>query len=802
MGRWILPAAAAAFWTGILLAGPDARPLGGPAALVAGGAVVAAVAGQGLHRRAASGRTLRAAGLEPRMEPPGPRDRILAAAGFTPPAPEPRASPRIRAAVVVSCVLLGAGWIGVRSALRPRLGALEGRFVEYRGTAAADVRRYDWGWGVEVALDRATVEGRECAIDVRAWVSGSGPAPALQAGQPLRGTGSIQALRGKGSGFDATLLARGVTAWISGGSLSVRGPPSNPALRMAGDVRDALRRGATVALPAREAALLLGLSIGDTEQMPAEVEEDFRASGLAHLLAVSGSNVAMFLVPVLALAAWLGLRIRSRVAVAAAAIVFFAVLTRWEPSVLRAGAMAAVALVGIWAGRPRSTGALLGASVGGLLVVDPWLATSVGFQLSAAATAGLALLASPVAARLSWMPRPVALATAATAAAQAGVTPLLLLHFGVVPIVTLLANVLAFPAVAAALLLGLLAAGAGLAWVPLGHLVGIAAAAPLGYLIGLADRMARFPLPSLTGDGVGLPAASAALAMLLAWRLRRGRRPIGAVAVVLSVATLAWSSVPMAGPPAGLTITFLDVGQGDAAVVRTPEGGTVVIDAGPDPEQVAAELAALGIRRIDLAVGTHAHADHVEGFPAVLARFPVGLMVEPGCPGDSPSYARFVRAIRNEDVLVRHPRGGDRLWVGDLEVDVLGPDRCSPGGESPNDESVVLRLRYGDHVMLFPGDAEVPAQRDMIEDGDPLRADVLKVPHHGGDTNAPEFLDAVDASVGVVSVGPNDYGHPNAGVLAALRAEGMTVYRTDVAGDVTVWFGAQGVLVESAEGEP
>jgi competence protein ComEC len=711
--------------------------------------------------------------------------------------PSPPAARRV--AAVTACALLGAGWVGARAALRPGLGALEGRFIQYRGVAASDLRRFDWGWGVEVAVDRVALRGRWRPIDVRVWVSGSGGRPAIEAGQPVTGSGSLGGVDPDGSGFDGYLLSRGVTARVSGSRLSVRGPPTNAALRLAGAARHALRRGATTALPGREAALLLGLSIGDTDLMPPEVEEDFRASGLAHLLAVSGSNVAMFLVPVLALAGRLRLRLRSRVAVGAAAIGFFALLTRWEPSVLRASAMAAIALAGVWAGRPRSTGALLGASVLGLLLLDPRLATSVGFQLSAAATAGLALLASPLAARLSRLPRPMALAAAATVSAQAGVTPLLLVHFGVVPTVTLLANLLAFPAVGLALLAGLAAAGAALAWPLLGHAMGAAAAIPLAYLIELADAMARFPLPSVTGGGPILPIATGALGLLLAWRLRRGRRPVGAIAVSLSLAALAWSSAPSAGPPRVLTITFLNVGQGDAAVVRIPDGGTVLIDAGPEPDQVATDLASLGVRRIDLAVATHAHADHVEGFPAVMARFPVGLLVEPGCHGDSPAYERFLRAVGDEGVPVRHPRGGDHLSVGRLEIEVLGPDRCSPGGESPNDDSLVLRLTYGRHLVLFPGDAEIPAQRDLLEDGDPIEAAVLKVPHHGGDTSDPEFFDATGAAV-AVSTGPNDYGHPNAGVLAALRAEGMAVYRTDLVGNVTVRFGPTGVLVQSARG--
>jgi competence protein ComEC len=700
------------------------------------------------------------------------------------------------AVLVAVAALLGLGRAALRAATEPSLAWARGRFVRFDGVAVDDARRTEFGWAAVVQVDELVIESVPRSAEARVWVDGSGPVPGLEAGVPLSGSGLLEPI-GAG-GFADYLRARGVTAVLSVDDVAVRGPPTNPLLRLANAARGALRRGARTILPAREAGLLLGLAIGDTSAMDPEVDEDFRATGLGHLLAVSGSNVAMFLAPVIALVRLLRVGRAGRLVIGAAAVGFFALLTRLEPSVLRAGAMAGLALVGTWAGRPRSTAALLGAAVLSLLALDPALASALGFQLSVAATVGLALMAAPLAVRLRWMPRPLALAVAATLAAQLAVTPLLLLNFGLVPTVTVLANVLAFPAVPPALLLGLLAAGLAVLWPPLGDLPGELARLSLAYLAGVADRAARFSLPSLTAGDPVVPATVAALVGVAAWRLRRGRRPFGGAAAVLGLTLLAWSAIPRAGPPEELTAVFLDVGQGDAAVVTTPDGGTVLVDAGPDPDQVARELTTLGVRRIDLAVGTHAHADHVEGFPAVLSRFSVALLIEPGCPGDSPSYRRFMEAAAAEDVRVHHPRGGERLMVGRLVVEVLGPDHCYI--DSPNDESIVVRLSYEGATILFAGDAEVPAQQDLIEDGDPLSADVLKVPHHGGDTSLPAFFEETGASLAVVSTGPNDYGHPVPSVLSTLRGLGMRVVRTDLAGDVTVRFTDAGLLLESASG--
>jgi competence protein ComEC len=774
VGAWLLAVSAGSFWVGILLEGLDRSPstAWAVALLVAGLAAAAALVA---------------------AWPRGSGGAIGAAAAAW-------------GLLATSFGLLGAGWSGLREAhvRGSPVTALAGHLVEARGALLTDPSAGLTGWTASLRTDLVAptvfVAAGAFRLHDPLWLEGRGRPPPLEAGDRVDVSGTLVLPEGS---FGDYLLHRGYPAAVQVQQVRLRGPPSSPLLRGAGAVRSALRSSVGRVFAQPEAGLLMGLALGDTSRLDRQVEEDFRATGLSHLTAVSGENVAMFLAPIMGLVTLLRLGRRGRLAVGLGAIGFFVLLTRAEPSVLRAAVMSGLAMLGIFLGRPRSAPAIVGGAVLLLLGINPTLVYSIGFQLSVAATVGMAILAGPLSERLRFLPQGLALAVGTTLGAQAGVTPVILYHFGAVPTVTLPANLLAFAAVGPGMILGLAAAGLGVVSFPAGRLVALLAQVPLRYLEGLADRLARSPLPSITASGGGIAALVFGLASVAVagWWIRSGRRMgrRGRVVAVAMLPVLVWWHALRAGPPPTLTVTFFDVGQGDSALVRSPGGADILIDGGPEAEEVAGKLAALGVRRIDLMVATHPHADHVAGLPAVLARFPVGLIVDPGCHGDSPFYAEFLRAVRASGVPFRHPRPGVELRVADVELDVLGPLHCYLGTDSdPNNDSMVLRVSDGPASVMFPGDAEQPAQQEILErEPGELPSLVLKVPHHGGATSLEPFIAAIHALVAVVSVGPNHYGHPVPAVLAGLVRDGMRVFRTDRSGDVTVVFRAGGLLIES-----
>ncbi|MDQ1601791.1 MAG: competence protein ComEC [Actinomycetota bacterium] len=653
--------------------------------------------------------------------------------------------------------------------------------VLHRGRTRGD-RRFGDLFLVPVRLDRVEVRGRlvrtrapvlVLATD-RRWA-------ALLPGQRLALTGR---------------LGPAETGQPVAAVVSVRGPPvlrgrPPPVQRAAGALRAGLRR-ATAGLPPDERGLLPGLVVGDTSRMPPELVDDFRAAGLTHLTAVSGANIAILVSVVLVAGRWAGLRGRWLPVAGSLAMAAFVVLARPQPSVLRAAAMGAIALLAMVTGRRRRSLAALAAAALLLLLVDPWLARSYGFVLSVLATGGLVLLA-PVWAR-RWhaggVPRPLAEALAVPLAAQLVCGPVIVLLSGRLSLVAVPANLLVAPAVAPATVLGVLATAAAPLDGGLARVLATAAGLPVWWVAQVARRAAAVP-----GSAVGWPGtvsgalllAAASVAVVLTGRMlsRRPARAAGAAAV-LSVALVVPATSP-GWPPPGWVLAVCDVGQGDALVLSVTHGTAVVVDAGPDPEAVDRCLRRLGVARVPIVLLTHLHADHVEGLPGVLRGRRVGEVALGSYGEPAEELARVRGWARGSGVPVRSAVVGERMSVGTVSWSVLWPARVIDEDSVPNNASLVLLVRSHGLRLLLTGDVEPPAQRALLARRRLPRVDVLKVAHHGSAYQDPGLLAETRPRLALISVGiDNDYGHPAPATVRALRRSGALVGRTDLDGTLVV----------------
>lgn len=595
--------------------------------------------------------------------------------------------------------------------------------------------------------------------------------------------------------------------------LSARKPPEpigrpSWAQRAAGVLRAGLQR-ACEPLPDDSGGLLPGLVVGDTSRLDPALEDDFRTTGMTHLTAVSGTNVAILLGAVLFVLRRAGAGPVLCAVLCAVALVGFVILARPSPSVIRAAAMGAIGLLGLATGRPRAAVPALAAGAAVLLIADPELASDAGFALSVLATAGLLLIA-PVwrdgLRRRGW-PAGVAEALAVPAAAQVACGPVVAAISGTVSLVAVPANLLAVPAIAPATVFGVAAAMLSPVWPAAAEFTAWIGHWPTEWLVLIAHTGARVPAGALPWPGGALGGILLALltvAFLVAARRAVIRRLATVVALGAILGALPVRLLASGWPPPGWLVVACAVGQGDAVVLPAGAGRAVVVDAGPEPGAVDHCLRRLGVRTVAILVVSHFHADHIGGVTGVFRGREVGAVIGPDWPEPAGGRAAVEQAAAGAGIALRTVGPGWRWTIGDLRLEVLGPITPMRGTNSdPNNNSLIVRAVRGGRSVLLLGDAETEEQEDLVAAfGAGLRADVLKVAHHGSALQAPSLVDAVDASVALVSVGrDNDYGHPNPVLLARIARGGARIMRTDESGDVAA-VAVDGGLAVAGRGDP
>jgi competence protein ComEC len=672
-------------------------------------------------------------------------------------------------------------------------------------------------------------------------------AAALEAGERVVLMAEVEA-PAEFDGFDypAYLARQGIGGLVRTRDVRVLdGPPRAGPGAIAAAARRWLLGGLNEMVPEPEAALGAGILLGVRTSISPEIADAFAVAGLTHVVAISGWNIAIVAAIVGTMARPLEQRRGGRwmaPLAAAATIAGYVVLTGASPSVVRAALMAGAMMVARFGGSRAHAASALGLAALVMLLAAPSVLWDVGFQLSALATAGLILFAATIESRLagwpSWLREPVAL----TLAAQLTTLPVVVGSFGRLSLVAPAANVVVVPLVPLVMLLCAIAAplGAicsaldipplldvtrwavgGSAWLLLRTMIvagQAAASVPFAALpivapawlalvwypaLGIAWRRSIRRDRSTPADEDGIrqlrmsrgPSPLRFAMSVLGNRLRSLARPVvGLAAIGVLLAALTVPSLP----DGRLHLVVLDIGQGDAILVKAPSGPTVLIDGGPDPDLLLRRLGEWlpwWQRRIDIMILTHPHEDHVAGLVAALERYDVGLILDAGRDYDNPTYPRFVELARLEGRgrLVAARAGEGLRLDATTSLTLLYPSADDVAGPLPagdiNNASVVGLLRSGGFSALLTGDAEAPVEAMLAERGLLSQADVLKVGHHGShSSSSPALLDATRPGVALISAGiGNDYGHPHQVTLDHLRAiPGLRLHRTDLEGSLEV----------------
>ncbi len=649
---------------------------------------------------------------------------------------------------------------------------------------------------VSLRIDTATIRGESFQLSSPVLVLASDPA-------------LIEGMREFIPGNQISFVGKLATAPIGrqlAGYLKLLEPPvvieSAPryqwlAAKLRAGLHESLKLSSTAAK-----GLVPGLALGDSSALTVQLAQQMKAAGLTHLIAVSGTNVTLLVIVVLAVMRRVKASKNLQYLVTIGALLAFVVLVRPQPSVLRATVMGLVALLATYSHSRRSPVPALSVAVIFLVVIDPWLALSYGFALSVAATAGLVLWVSRIQNFLERkFPRRIPLwliqIMAVTIAAQLAVFPLIVALGSPISLSSIPANMFAVPIAAPTMILGLVAALV----TPLSSHLGIAFAWCAGQFAQVIALIAQVsanlqwlvvPWPSgKFGIILALIFTTSAVHAGLLWArvsLEQRSRYLS----ILTVATVFLWNPPTLDlkvwPPANWVMVSCDVGQGDATVIRVAPQEAVVIDVGGDPKVINRCLSRLHIKRIPVLLLTHFHADHVGGLIGALQGRQVGeVRISP--LADPPATTKFVNStLRNlgkSAAVMTYP---ETFTINDVKFTCIWPSRLILGeGSDANNSSVALAVSMQGISILLTGDIEPPVQDAIMKSTPQFDFDVIKVSHHGSRYQSTEFATWANAEIAVISVGAeNDYGHPAPETIALYELTGSQVFRTDLSGDLAI----------------
>jgi competence protein ComEC len=607
----------------------------------------------------------------------------------------------------------------------------------------------------------------------------------------------IEVLPGQTITGTATVLqskeSRVAALFIVNGAITVQTEPSAWASGL-GAIRQGLRENSGAG---DAGALIPGMVLGDTSKQSPEFKEVMKRSGLTHLVAVSGANFAIVSTFVLWCMQFLIRRKNLRIIATAIALACFIALVRPSPSVLRAAAMAAVLLSAQLGKRGSDSLPALGFAICAVVLGDPWQARDAGFALSVLATAGLLLLAPRIVERLPTHKK-LAGALAPPIAAIVFCSPILVSLSGYLSPMSIIANLLAAPAVAIITVLGFIAALLAPFAPWLTQFIIFFIRFPAGFITGVAHWVAAFPVLTIHNGVIGFGLVALILAVLLLFK--KSWKQSTAVLLIVILA-LGWIQ---RWPAGDWQVAQCDVGQGDSLVINLGSHRAIVVDVGPDSVAEDKCLKNLEIKEIPLLILSHFHADHVGGLPGLLKGRKV-LQVWISNNLEPELQSRLALNSLKESQIVRVQKGLT-AQVGQVRLKVLWPEATTrvfeelPGeGSAINNSSIAVIAQTSDWSLFSAGDLEPPAQHELINLVGPV--DIYKLCHHGSKYQDEGLMKALSAQIALISVGAkNPYGHPAKESIDSLTRLGTQVFRTDTDGAIAITARAHHLRVRKSKG--
>jgi competence protein ComEC len=611
-----------------------------------------------------------------------------------------------------------------------------------------------------------------------------------------------------------------VGAYNEASSFHITAQILSPLVKVAEALRGQMIDVLVKTMPKDQAALLGSIILGTgASPVPADVTDAFRATGLVHLVVVSGAQVSIVVSSAEAIFSKLGLSRSMKFLAVTIANMFFMLMTGMGPSIVRASIMSQVMLTGHILGRSKNIFNTISFSWLVLMLIDPNNMFSLGCQLSFMATVSLIYVAPILSDHLEkGFFRKIAAPLSVSLGPVLITSPLILYNFGQVSFISMISNFVVVPWIEIVVVTGFISMMIGIFFLPIALIINSFLSVSVILIEKVTIAFAGVPFAQRFFAPPGLLQIGAYYIIIFTMLSYIKNGNIGKhlkVAFNISLAIIIVSTILSFGCFAGkeLKVTVINVGQGDSILVETPSGKNMLIDGGGRMERngynvLAAKAVVLpylqrsGINALDVVVLTHPHDDHLAGLPYILERMKVKKVFDPGIPHPSRAYSNFLTLIKNKNIPYVLGRTGGTVDLGpDIKVSILSPSEPFIGGSDPdlNENSIVMRLVYGGTSFYFAGDSGFKAEQRILGSGVDIKSNVLKVGHHGSAyATSFSFLNAVRPSFAAISVAAvNSYGHPSRTTIDRLVQAGSLIYMTSEKGNITFTSDGKNITVNS-----
>ncbi len=585
----------------------------------------------------------------------------------------------------------------------------------------------------------------------------------------------------------------------------VAGNKQGIAAKILNSAKNRIKRIVFKALPKREAAMIYGMLTGHKEEIDKETMDAFKASGIAHILSVSGLHVGFLVLLLNILLKPFKLNIRYQGIIIIAVVLFYILMIGMPSPAVRAFIMLAVMLLGKIINREYNLIASISFAAIVMLAANPLSIHNPGVIISFSCMYSIALLYEPVNKLMRKVPKPIREPLSLSLAVWIGITPVMAWYFNYVSLISILLNLIAVPFALVITIVGFAGVFVGSIFFYGSLYVFSAGYYLIKVLLFIADSSIKLPFAGITVPTLPIYLYGLyylGVLFLVNWfdslhykNYRKYYKTAGIITFIIGISIYLL--------PGNLTINYFDIGQGDSACIITPNKRVVLIDGGGSAAKgqyyndigrriTVPALLHQGVWKIDIIIATHAHDDHIEGLLAVVDAFKVKNIIFPKLDYDkiemSDTYKELVRLCSLKGTKIHYLGKSDVIKPSNnIRMEVLAPN---PAFEdlairNLNNSSLVIKLVYKNFEALFTGDIE--AEVEAILKDENIKADILKVAHHGSSTSSTkEFLESVEPLYAIISVGKNNFGHPKQEVLERLDMMNIKTLRTDQAGGITV----------------